>query len=233
MKASLCLLVIVILLSNNQSTSGNTVWSDELKVNKSYSWRAEKAELRDLQNEEKYNFGIGGNNVKGGSIVFKVSKIPDANSHYISGDKLEFKVTIEGDMISGYNNKDNYYEDWILLVLPLSVNESRFFDIFLQEIKLIENITRSEFVSSEFLQKEVSVSLRYMNTHDVKYIWNLSTGFLKSKEVVSSSGKMLRVIQGDGSGFGLSNPVKFNNQYILFGYSIVILVRIIKLRSEP
>jgi len=94
-----------------------------------------------------------------------------------------------------------FSNDYHLLILPINVNGTNFFELLFGQTELLENLTHSIYINSSISNNNAVLSLKYNNSLDVRYEWDITTGLLKRKSVISPSGLQLIVVPGLGSGF--------------------------------
>ena len=127
-----------------------------------------------------------------------MKSIPRDNFSFFEGDRLDFWATVEGD-IGIYVGK--FTCDYHLLILPISVNGTNFFELLFEQTGLLENLTHSIYTNSSISNSIAVLNLRYNGSLDVRYEWNITTGLLTRKLVISPSGLKLIVVPGLGIGF--------------------------------
>lgn len=221
-------------------STASTTWSSDIKEGKSYHWKAKKSELRDLESNETYDHGVGGINVPGGDNEISLKSLPSQEFDFIGGDRLNVSITVEGDMgiydhreenpQSQYYIEFQYLTDWCLLILPIEVNGTNFFELLFREEELLENLTQAAFISSEISESKAQAQFEYNKIHELIYEWDLNTGFLKRKEVTAPSGKQLLVVPGEGSGFN-AGPIH-GIGIISFVFSIITIGGILKKKKN-
>ena len=134
----------------------------------------------------------------GRAIQINVYSIPSINFSFFEGDRLDLGITIEGDIaieVSKFNS------DYHLLILPINVNGTNFFELLFKQTILLENLTHSIYINSSISNEFAVVNFKYNDTLDVTYEWNITTGLLTRKSVISPSGLKLIVVPGRGIGF--------------------------------
>ena len=121
---------------------------------------------------------------------------------FISGDRLELSVVIEGDMVKEVNNEqERYHSDWHLFILPISVDGQNFFEILFAHEDLLSNMTQGEFIGSEITESQASARFKLDEHLNVTYIWDVTSGLLKEKRIESDDGGMLKILPGEGKVF--------------------------------
>ncbi len=198
--------MIFLVLSPLVPTQGVTSeWSSAIAVNSEYHWRAAKSELRDLKTEEQYAADtveswslVGGINLPNGGIRLELRSPSPSDFNFFNGSRLNIDCTIEGD--TGPHLTDDG-SDFHLLLLPLKMDNTSFFELLFSEKHLLENLTHSIYLNSSISNSKAAVWLKYNQIHDVKYEWDITTGLLSRKEVTAPSGLQLVVIPGKGLGF--------------------------------
>ena len=203
----------------------NTEWSSEIKTDSSYKWKAENSELRDLTNDEQYSERelIGGSNIPNGGTKITLTSSLTENFVFLNGDRLDLSITVEGDMV--ITSEFDYH----LALLPLKSNGTNFFSLLIDNRTVLENLTKSTFLSSEIDNKIAFVKLKYNDHLNVTYEWDITTGILQKKEVTSVSGKRLTVVPGKGIGFGANGfniipGFRYQELFSIFAIIIPLLV---------
>jgi hypothetical protein len=208
--------------------SGTTTeWSSEISV-KTYHWMAEKSELRDLETNERYIYGLGGLNIPDGDNAISIKSTPSNLFDIFAGDRLDLSYVVEGDMVM----PPDINNDLHLLFLPLTINGTSTFELLFSERNTLENLTQCVFVNSTIETDRVIATLKYNDIHDVVYEWDTSTGLLLKKEVTAPSGLQLLVIPGRGIGFfALSpDPIVLTTISLAVLFVIFLLFRLIRRR---
>jgi len=195
--------VIICLVSPRILAGDSTLWSSESKETY-HHWHAPKSELRDNDLYKDSNL-IGGINLPGGGTMMHLSSIPNESFDFIKGDRLNFSIWIEGDM--GLTLTD-FQTDYHLLVLPLTVNGTNFFEILFGHVDLLENLTKAVYNSSTISENSAELNMKYQTSLDVQYAWDLTTGLLTQKMVTAPSGLQLIVVNGT---LEESSPTTQNN----------------------
>lgn len=237
MKSIILASSLLFILLFTIPASADTLWHSSITVGAEFHWNAEKAELRDLNNEEKYDFGIGGSNIKGGDIQAIVQYEPSEFDFFFDNVLID-QVTIEGDMLQrivSLNESENdvYYtdDDYIdrlefhLLMLPTHIDEGSFFDFFFDHTDFIENMTNTKVIDTSIVDNLATYNGLYNGTHSVTYQWDTETGLLFLKEVGSESDHYLRVVQGEGTGFGLNIDAPFYTLFAGMIFSLIVIRR--------
>ncbi|MDH5645154.1 MAG: hypothetical protein OEZ01_04060, partial [Candidatus Heimdallarchaeota archaeon] len=183
---------LILLLLFILPINGTTEWDDSVVTGGQLYWHAEKSELRDLDNNEVYtdNNLVGGANVPDGETYITIDENPSNTFDLINGDRIEFTIVIEGDMIFIV---DDYNSDYHLLVLPIGIE---FFELLFNEVNLLENLTSSTFVSKDITNGIATLVMIYNQTNNVTYKWNIETGILSEKMVLAPSGLSLHIVEG-------------------------------------
>jgi len=199
------LLVLFFIPIISPSVTTRSEWSSAITVNTEFHWKASKSELRDLKTEERYAADnleswtlIGGINLPNGGIRLELRSPPPMDFNFFNGSRLDIDCTIEGD--TGPHLTDDG-SDFHLLLLPLKIDNTSFFELLFNEVQLLENLTHSTYLNSSISNSTAAVWLKYNQIHDVKYEWDITTGLLSRKEVTAPSGLQLVVIPGKGVGF--------------------------------
>jgi len=175
---------------------GSTEWSASASTS-IFNWKTTLSQLRD--NRLYYDWDLVGSiNLPGGGIRVTVNSIPSNNFSFFEGDRLDFWITVEGDMVISVGK---FSSDYHLLILPISVNGTNFFELLFGQTELLENLTHSIYINSSISNNIAALNLKYNNSLDVRYEWDIRTGLLKKKSVISPSGLQLIVVPGLGIGF--------------------------------
>ena len=174
----------------------STEWTASISTSH-YNW---KSTLNQFSDTDLYPDGelVGGINSPGGDIQIKLKSIPSNNFSFFEGDRLDFSIGLEGDIaieVSKFNS------DYHLLILPINVNGTNFFELLFKQTILLENLTHSIYINSSISNEFAVVTFKYNDTLDVTYEWNITTGLLTRKSVISPSGLKLIVVPGRGIGF--------------------------------
>jgi hypothetical protein len=182
---------ILIIPSSQSSTSTQVTWSNEIINSESHYWKATRSQLRDLSTEEKYdeNHMVGGINVPRGGTQLYIENY-NGTFDFINGDRLDIFLVVEGDMII---ETPDYVCDYHLLLLPIKINITNFFDLLFEHVDLLENLTQSKYISSNINSNLGYLKMKVNNSLNSTYIWDVTKGILLSKTVVGLSGRSLHV----------------------------------------
>jgi hypothetical protein len=220
----LVLFFIVMILPWGTIQATRSEWFSDITIDNEYHWKAVKSELSGLETEERYAADnreswalVGGINLPNGGIRSKICSLPSVNFNFFNGSRLDVEYTIEGD--TGPHLTVNG-SDFHLLLLPLRMDGICFFDLLFNDIPLLENLTHSTYLNSSISNLKAVAWFKYNHIHDVKYEWDIHTGFLSRKEVIAPSGLQLVVIPGKGSGFIDEN--RFISGWSL-GFSLIVI----------
>ncbi|NHJ47505.1 MAG: hypothetical protein FK733_06945 [Asgard group archaeon] len=190
---ALLLVGIILLPSQISSVQGvQSTWSSAITI-KNYHWKAMKSELRDLDTNEQYNdaYLIGGINIPQGIATIKLRSNTSNNFDFFNNNRLKIDVEI-GDIALLI---PQYESDYHLALLPISINNSNFFEVLFEEKNLLENLTQSTLIDSEINETTATVTLKFNDLLDVYYEWDVTSGILMRKEVTAPSGLQLIVVQ--------------------------------------
>ncbi len=227
----LCLITSLSILSSNQvlGIENVTVWSSKLEP-KSYHWKVESMNLNKLNISEQYfdTRLIGAANMEGGDVEILVQSLPDSNFNFFTGDRLKIHIFVEGD--AGVMHVD-YNSDYNLIILPLTMNDTDFFNLMLENIDYLENLTQSNYLDHHELDNLFTMSFSHKNTFSVNYTWNIETGFLEKKIVLAGSGNKIVVVPGKGKVFSIGNGYNFNIIQIGLVLSILSIIVILVKKS--
>lgn len=195
MKRSHYILILIFGILTSQSVilaEGSTEWGASVSTSFFY-WKTTLGQL-------SYNEYPDGDLVGsiGRAIQIKVYSIPSINFSFFEGDRLDLGITIEGDIAMPVGKFSN---DYHLLLLPISVNGTNFFELLFKQTILLENLTHSIYINSSISNEFAVVNFKYNDTLDVRYEWDITTGLLTRKSVISPSGLKLIVVPGRGIGF--------------------------------
>lgn len=216
--------IFIVLIT---PASAETSWHDNVTLDAEFHWHAEKADLRDLKNTEKYKFGIGGINVEGGDIEVTIDHKPIEFDFFFNHTLFD-SLTVEGDMdlhIPTLNSTENgyyFYLEYQLLILPIIHDDRPFFDFFFEHTEFIANLTHTSFVETLIVDNMAIYKGVYNGTHNAEYQWDTETGLLWKKKIEAESGLMLHVVQGKGTGF-MSIPISVNP--IISGIIIALIIK--------
>jgi hypothetical protein len=214
MKGTILASSILFIFIFAVSASSETIWHSSIIIGAEFHWNSELADLRDLTNEERYTFGIGGGNVEGGDIGILIEfEISDFDFFYdnVLFDRFtaERDVSVDSPSLNERIDDFEYYRDYYennwehhLLILPTLIDNQPFFDFFFSHTDFIENITHSQLVETSIDNNLASYFGIYNETHPVIYQWDVETGLLVLKQVRSKSNLLLRVVQGEGISHG-------------------------------
>ena len=217
---TLYFIVLSICLVSYQTAGieNETIWSSKFDT-KSYHWKAETMNL-DKQNVSERYFDtrlIGAANMEGGDIEISVQQLPGPNFNFFLGERLELDIGIEGDAAI---IQETYNSDYNLFILPIRMNGSNFFDMILDNISYLENLTQSTYIDYSELDDLFTLSFIYMTTLSVNYTWNIESGFMEKKIIQAESGNKIIIIPGKGKVFSIGNDYNFN--FIQLGIGILI-----------
>lgn len=210
------LLLLISSLAVPLVSGTSSEWSSEIEINMCH-WMAEKSELRDLESNERYMFGLGGHNIPGGDNVIYLKSNPPGDFDIFAGDRLDITWVVEGDIIMSVVNDSDIH----LIFLPVNMNGTSFFELLFLEQEILETLTHSKFVNATIETDRAIAFLKYDDILDVVYEWDTSTGMLSRKEVTAPSGLQLIVVPGQGIGFSPFYPE----------YLIIIVIVIIAILS--
>ena len=196
---------------------GSTEWSASISTSH-YNW---KSTLNKLSGTG-YSDGelVGGINSPGGDIQIRVYSIPSNNFSFFEGDRLNFWISLEGDVAITVSK---FKSDYHLLILPINVNGTNFFELLFEQTELLENLTHSIYINSSIINGIAALNLKYNDSLDVRYEWNIATGLLTKKSVVSPSGFKLIIVPGVGRRY-TSIPTYYP---LIIYFSIIIGILII------
>ncbi|KKM00178.1 hypothetical protein LCGC14_1807020 [marine sediment metagenome] len=181
---------------------GSTQWSETVSTG-SYHWKSTSNQLSSVGLYIESEL-IGGSTSLGGDIEIYMFSIPINNFSFFEGDRLDCMISLEGDAVIQVGDLTS---DYHLLVLPISANGANFFELLFEQTELLENLTHSIYINSSVVNDIAALNLKYNNTLDVRYEWDITTGLLTRKSVTSPSGLKLIIIPGIGRRFGLLIPV--------------------------
>ena len=220
MKRTHCIFLVIFGILTSQSimlVEGSTVWSSSIS-NSIFNW---KSTLNKLSGTG-YSDGelVGGINSPGGDIQIEVYSIPSNNFSFFEGDRLDFWISLEGDVAITVSK---FKSDYHLLILPIDVNGSNFFELLFEQTELLENLTHSIYLNSSISDGVAALNLKYNDSLDVRYEWNIATGLLTKKSVVSPSGFKLIIVPGVGRRY-TSIPTYYP---LIIYFSIIIGILII------
>jgi len=195
MKRTHYIFIVIFGILTTQSimlVEGSTEWSSSIS-NSTFNW---KSTLNKLSGTG-YSDGelVGGINSPGGDIQIQVYSIPSNNFSFFEGDRLDFWISLEGDVAIEVSK---FKSDYHLLILPIGVNGTNFFELLFEQTGLLENLTHSIYINSSISDGVAVLNLKYNNSLDVRYEWSVTTGLLTRKLVSSPSGLKLIIVPGIG-----------------------------------
>jgi len=94
-----------------------------------------------------------------------------------------------------------FYSDYHLLILPINVNGTNFFELLFEQTELLQNLTHSIYINSSIINGIAALNLTYNSALDIEYQWDITTGLLIKKSVISPSGLKLIIVPGIGRRF--------------------------------
>jgi hypothetical protein len=206
---------------------GSTEWG-ALNSTPTFNW---KSTLNQFSRTELYPEGelVGGINSPGGDIQIEVFSFPSDNFSFFEGDRLDFGIGLEGDVSITVSK---FKSDFHLLILPIGVNGTNFFDILFEHTELLENLTHSIYINSSIINDVAALNLKYNDTLDVRYVWDITTGLLMRKSVISPSGLKLIIVPGIGRRY-MAIPTYFPSIiYVSIILGILIILKKKKLRAN-
>ena len=220
MKRTHCIFLVIFGILTTQSIKfvvGSTEWSDSVSTT-NYNW---KSTLNKLSGTG-YSDGelVGGINSPGGDIQIQVYSIPSNNFSFFEGDRLDFWIGLEGDVAITVSK---FKSDYHLLILPINVNGTNFFELLFEQTELLQNLTHSIYINSSISDDVAALNLKYNNSLDVRYEWSITTGLLTRKSVSSPSGFKLIIVPGVGRRY-TSIPTYYP---LIIYFSIIIGILII------
>ena len=220
MKRTHCIFLVIFGILTFQSIKfvvGSTEWSDSVSTT-NYNW---KSTLNKLSGTG-YSDGelVGGINSPGGDIQIQVYSIPSNNFSFFEGDRLDFWIGLEGDVAITVSK---FKSDYHLLILPINVNGTNFFELLFEQTELLQNLTHSIYINSSISDDVAALNLKYNNSLDVRYEWSITTGLLTRKSVSSPSGFKLIIVPGVGRRY-TSIPTYYP---LIIYFSIIIGILII------
>ena len=174
----------------------STEWTASISTSH-YNW---KSTLNQFSDTDLYPDGdlVGGINSPGGDIQINLKSIPNNNFSFFEGDRLDFSIGLEGDVaieVSKFNS------DYHLLILPINVNGTNFSELLFEQTELLQNLTHSIYINSSIINDIATLNLKYNSTLDIEYQWDITTGLLMKKSVISQSGLKLIIVPGIGRRF--------------------------------
>lgn len=199
MKKTHYIVIVIFGILISQSimlVEGSTEWSASISTSP-YHW---KSTLNKFSDADLYPDGelVGGINSPGGDIQINLKSIPSNNFNFFEGDRLDFLIGLEGDVaieVSKFNS------DYHLLILPINVNGTNFFELLFEQTELLQNLTHSIYINSSIVNDIATLNFKFNNTLDVRYEWDITTGLLTRKSVISPSGPKLIIVPGIGRRF--------------------------------
>jgi hypothetical protein len=214
---------LLIVFSILLPVTATTQWYSSVQEDTDFNWKAEIADLRSLEGPEKYDFGIGGANIEGGNIEARIKYDP-GEFDFFQDSSLYGNIRVEGDIFiemhtvsdaldgddweTYINSTDNEgMLEYHLLVLPISFDSEPFFEFLFDHLDFLAHLTSTTNTSYVISGGTATYTGNFRGTHNVTLQWETATGLLKEKEVVSQSGKMLRVVQGQGETRAYPLPV--------------------------
>ncbi len=183
MKRTHCIFIVIFGILTTQSimfVEGSTEWSASISTSP-FNW---KSTINQFSGTELYPETelVGGINSPGGDIQIEIFSIPSNNFSFIEGDRLDFGIGLEGDVVITVSK---FKSDYHLLILPIGVNGTNFFELLFEQTELLENLTHSIYINSSISDDVAALNLKYNNSLDVRYEWSITTGLLTRKSVSS------------------------------------------------
>ena len=196
MKRTYYIYIAIFGILTSQSiilVEGSTEWSASISTSH-YNW---KSTLNQFSDTDLYPDGdlVGGINSPGGDIQINLKSIPSNNFSFFEGDRLDFSIGLEGDVVIEVSK---FNSDYHLLILPINVNGTNFYELLFKQTELLENLTHSIYINSSISDDVAALNLKYNNSLDVRYEWSITTGLLTRKSVISPSGLKLIIVPGIG-----------------------------------
>jgi len=196
MKRTHYIFIVIFGILTTQSiiiVEGSTEWSASISTS-TFNW---KSALNQFSNTGLYSDGelVGWINSPGGDIQIQVYSIPSNNFSFFEGDRLNFWISLEGDVAITVSK---FKSDYHLLILPIDVNGTNFFELLFEQTELLENLTHSIYLNSSISDGVAVLNLKYNDSLDVRYEWSITTGLLTRKSVISPSGLKLIIVPGLG-----------------------------------
>jgi len=196
MKRTYYIYIAIFGILTSQSiilVGGSTEWTASISTSH-YNW---KSTLNQFSDTGLYPEGdlVGGINSPGGDIQIKLKSIPSNNFSFFEGDRLDFSIVLEGDVVIEVSK---FNSDYHLLILPINVNGTNFYELLFKQTELLENLTHSIYLNSSIFNDIAALNLKYNNTLNIRYEWNIATGLLTKKSVISPSGLKLIIVPGVG-----------------------------------
>ena len=228
MKRTHYIFIVIFGILTTQSimlVEGSTEWSASISTSY-YNW---KSTLNKFSDTDLYPDGelVGGINSPGGDIQIKLKSIPSNNFSFFEGDRLDFSIVLEGDVVITVSK---FKSDYHLLILPINVNGTNFFELLFEQTELLENLTHSIYINSSISDGLAALNLKYNDTLDVRYEWDITTGLLTRKSVISPSGLKLIIVPGVGRRYMFIptyNPLIISLS-IIIGILIILQKNLIK-----
>jgi len=196
MKRTRCIFIVIFGILTIQSimlVEGSTEWSTVISAS-TFNWKSTLNQFSDTALYPDWEL-VGGINGPGGDIQIHVHSFPNNNFSFFDGDRLDFGITLEGDVAIEVSK---FKSDYHLLILPIGVNGTNFFELLLEQTELLENLTHSIYINSSISDDVAALNLKYNNSLDVRYEWSITTGLLTRKSVSSPSGFKLIIVPGIG-----------------------------------
>ncbi len=199
MKKTHYIVIVIFGILISQSimlVEGSTEWSASISTSP-YHW---KSTLNKFSDADLYPDGelVGGINSPGGDIQILLRSIPSNNFNFFEGDRLDFLIGLEGDVAIDVSKSNS---DYHLLILPINVNGTNFFELLFEQTELLQNLTHSIYINSSIVNDIATLNFKFNNTLDVRYEWDITTGLLTRKSVISPSGPKLIMVPGIGRRF--------------------------------
>ena len=167
-----------------------TEWSQS--IGWSGNWHVSNYEFH----YEGDNYLVGAINAPGGNIMITLHSNPPTNFNLFNGDRLDLQIAIEGDLL--LPTLPQYGSDFHLLLLPIKMNGTSYFELLFDEKHLLENLTQSNYLTSTITSTKAIVALEYRETFNIEYEWDTKTGILVRKVVSDPSGNQFVVLMGEG-----------------------------------
>lgn len=121
-----------------------------------------------------------------------------------------------------------FNSDYHLLILPINVNGTNFFELLFEQTELLQNLTHSICINSSIINGIAALNLKYNSTLDIEYQWDITTGLLMKKSVISPSGLKLIIVPGIGRRYTFIPSYSLS----IISLSIIIGILIIYIKQK-
>ena len=197
------LLIFILILVQPFPSHANVVWGD-LNNQYLFQWHIEKQTL------EHYQHGIFTRSAD--ELILSLHGLDNGKAMPSNFDVLAGNKSIYYKLVDGEYSFQPVSSEYHLLLLPVQVNGSNYFEFLFTEKSSLENLTSSVITETSISNGKATMAgicTEGGNMYDVFYTWDTSSGLLLEKRVEGENGKIFVIQLGE-------KPVTFNYLNLLY-----------------